>query len=476
MKKITFLLLTVLPLLGFGQTITNTTFDTDVSGWVSNGTGASISWNPTEGSAAAGSLELISDSDGDRAQTSPNVPPFDGPGNYELTFQVKGPVGVDFQAAVFQSSSGGFNGGPVFTLTGGWDTYPLTTYSGLDGGNMNIRLIAKGAGTFYIDDVSWAKEACVGFEVLALNDGGGTVAITNEQPCYPTGTDVELTATPNTTCGFTFDQWEINGTPSGISTNPFTFTVGTEDAEIKALFSAPVTAGDTNYDTDAELSLWTASNSDSTVSVASNDLTWSWTTVVTPKIIYGGCTIAPDSWNLNAARIGYTNNSVNDVIRLRVLGANGDQNFVPANAFMTENGSGEAIIPLVSPSAFIDYPAELELQVKKDDGSGNNLDAQPGNIVLDYVEFYFDPALGTSEFLAYEFSMFPNPTKGHLNLNYQGTIQKVQIFDITGKTVIETGAFINSTQVNISNLNQGIYLVKLTDESSNSAIKKLIVN
>ena len=52
---------------------------------------------------------------------------------------------------------------------------------------MNIRLQANAAGTFYFDDVTFVKEACVGFAITAENDGGGTNAITTPLPCYPTG-------------------------------------------------------------------------------------------------------------------------------------------------------------------------------------------------------------------------------------------------------------------------------------------------
>ena len=53
MKKIIILLITILPLLGFGQ-LTNTTFDSDISGWTDK-SGATLSWDAIEGSAAAGS-------------------------------------------------------------------------------------------------------------------------------------------------------------------------------------------------------------------------------------------------------------------------------------------------------------------------------------------------------------------------------------------------------------------------------------
>ena len=59
MKKITFLFLTILPLIAFGQfeqLITNHTFDADISGWATSG---SATWNGTEGFTAAGSAEFV---------------------------------------------------------------------------------------------------------------------------------------------------------------------------------------------------------------------------------------------------------------------------------------------------------------------------------------------------------------------------------------------------------------------------------
>ncbi len=63
--------------------------------------------------------------------------------------------------------------------------------------------------------------------------------------------------------------------------------------------------------------------------------------------------------------------------------------------------------------------------------------------------------------------IFPNPTNGEtLNLN---SATDVQIYNISGNKLIEV---INSSQVNISNLKQGIYLVK--DKEGN--VNKLVRN
>ncbi len=149
MKKITFLLLAILPLIGMAQ-ITNSTFDSDVSGWIENN--GTVTFNGTEGSAAAGSLQLVTTVANGRAQSSPNTAPSSGAGNYLLTFKVKGTTGNKVQASIFQA---GVSSGAQLTLTGGWDTYSFT-FTGVTTANMNIRLIGKEAGTtYFFDDVEF---------------------------------------------------------------------------------------------------------------------------------------------------------------------------------------------------------------------------------------------------------------------------------------------------------------------------------
>jgi hypothetical protein len=106
--------------------------------------------------------------------------------------------------------------------------------------------------------------------------------------------------------------------------------------------------------------------------------------------------------------------------------------------------------------------------------AGKPLDA--GIIVVDNITFSFDSNLSTKNISLEQFNMYPNPNHGLLNINYQGTINKVQIFDITGKQVLTNNGFEKSTQIDISNLHSGLYLVKLTDVNKRSSIKKLVLN
>lgn len=72
------------------------------------------------------------------------------------------------------------------------------------------------------------------------------------------------------------------------------------------------------------------------------------------------------------------------------------------------------------------------------------------------------------------FSMHPNPTNtGFVSIksNQMGAVQ-AQVFDLLGKEVIST--VVNNERLDVSNLNAGVYVVKLT-QNKNTTTKKLIV-
>jgi hypothetical protein len=83
--------------------------------------------------------------------------------------------------------------------------------------------------------------------------------------------------------------------------------------------------------------------------------------------------------------------------------------------------------------------------------------------------------LTTNNFNAIDgLSMYPNPVSGNV-LNFSSAANgemNVQIFDILGKEVKNTQVMNN--QVNISGLNTGVYIVKIT-EANKTATRKLIV-
>ena len=156
MKKITFLLFTILPLIGFSQLIVvNPTFDSDVSGWSFNGNeSGGIVWESLDGNTTIGSLELTAAAVNDRAQFTSGVTPLLG--NYLVSAWVKGAAGTQFQLAIFQGASGNNEFSGVFTIDVAddsiWKQYQFTA-SSLNDVSTRLRLLAKSAGTFYFDDI-----------------------------------------------------------------------------------------------------------------------------------------------------------------------------------------------------------------------------------------------------------------------------------------------------------------------------------
>jgi hypothetical protein len=68
------------------------------------------------------------------------------------------------------------------------------------------------------------------------------------------------------------------------------------------------------------------------------------------------------------------------------------------------------------------------------------------------------------------FQVFPNPTKQTLNINFSTAPMAIDIYDLHGKRVMQVGSKSNRTNIDISALQVGIYLVKC-----GAYIKKIIV-
>lgn len=82
--------------------------------------------------------------------------------------------------------------------------------------------------------------------------------------------------------------------------------------------------------------------------------------------------------------------------------------------------------------------------------------------------------LSTSQFEVNSFKLFPNPnTTGELNIisSNNGAL-KAEIFDVLGKRVLSSQ--VNNNSVNISSLNSGLYIVRITQDNI-SITKKLVI-
>jgi hypothetical protein len=69
-------------------------------------------------------------------------------------------------------------------------------------------------------------------------------------------------------------------------------------------------------------------------------------------------------------------------------------------------------------------------------------------------------------------SVYPNPTNGEFTIELKNSLTKtIELMDITGKLVLSTTTYEDVTQLNMSDLSNGIYLLKIKSENSIEIIK-----
>lgn len=95
------------------------------------------------------------------------------------------------------------------------------------------------------------------------------------------------------------------------------------------------------------------------------------------------------------------------------------------------------------------------------------------------------PTIGVSEFKisAYDaslanhsidnanFSYYPNPVKNVLTLSYSKDISSVEVFNMIGQKVITNSVNATDAQIDMSNLSNGAYMVKVTSENEVKTVK-----
>jgi len=85
-----------------------------------------------------------------------------------------------------------------------------------------------------------------------------------------------------------------------------------------------------------------------------------------------------------------------------------------------------------------------------------------------------DPCTGIREISDNSIKIFPNPAEDMVNLTSVSTIVNIQIINTLGQVVIETNVNGKSYQLNTSDLESGLYLVRLETEN-NFILKQLVI-
>ena len=83
----------------------------------------------------------------------------------------------------------------------------------------------------------------------------------------------------------------------------------------------------------------------------------------------------------------------------------------------------------------------------------------------------YDTTLATSGFENATFSYYPNPVRDILNLSYNKNITNVTVFNLLGQEVITKPVNSNLSNIDMSHLSKGAYMVKVTADNQIKTIK-----
>ncbi len=93
---------------------------------------------------------------------------------------------------------------------------------------------------------------------------------------------------------------------------------------------------------------------------------------------------------------------------------------------------------------------------------------------IDYLQFTVDPFLGLDELHSNNFVVYPNPVINELRFKTNFTVENLEIQSVSGQKIQLKESFSDSTPIDVSNLEQGIYLVTLTDDKGNQFTQRII--
>jgi len=95
-----------------------------------------------------------------------------------------------------------------------------------------------------------------------------------------------------------------------------------------------------------------------------------------------------------------------------------------------------------------------------------------GTVFIDNIYFYKAQSLGIDDQYLTNISIYPNPTNDKLFIQGLSDATKVSIYNVLGKLVLSQTI---SKEIDVNNLQSGIYIIKITDEQK-EIVRKFIKN
>ena len=96
------------------------------------------------------------------------------------------------------------------------------------------------------------------------------------------------------------------------------------------------------------------------------------------------------------------------------------------------------------------------------------------SMYIDDVKFYEGPIMGVSDVTGATISVYPTVVKDNVNISAKSNITNVAVFNTAGQQVLKSNPNSVSTQVNMSALPAGVYIVKI-QAGKETLTKKVVV-
>ncbi|WP_019037046.1 T9SS type A sorting domain-containing protein [Psychroflexus tropicus] len=97
-----------------------------------------------------------------------------------------------------------------------------------------------------------------------------------------------------------------------------------------------------------------------------------------------------------------------------------------------------------------------------------------GTVYIDNILLTQNSTLSNDSFSQAEFKAYPNPTQDVWNIRTSENIQKVEVYNITGRLVKEVNVNASEASINANDLSSGVYLAKISNEFDQTRTIKLI--
>lgn len=90
------------------------------------------------------------------------------------------------------------------------------------------------------------------------------------------------------------------------------------------------------------------------------------------------------------------------------------------------------------------------------------------------LTFQVDPYLGITDLDPASFQTYPNPFDNELKFKTSFPVKKMELYSMTGQQVYSRESLFENPNIDLSHLQQGIYLITLTDPNGNAFTQRIV--